>query len=222
MIREFSKLSEWLNEWKTLTISQCESYVCVVQDTFEPHTLSPLHILGSYPYFNLLDLPVAYSMKTRVHCVIRDGMECFMKIARFGFETGWLAQEVKAYHALTCYGSLLAPKMLGYVYEETQDRVVGFLFEKISGYRPGIADLGLCQVALRELHGLNIIHGDINRDNIFVTNEGVKFIDFEESCIGLIEETDRWNRMKLDEIRSLPEKLSDESGKGRPLTDNNL
>lgn len=109
--------------------------------------------------------------------------------------------------------------MLGYVYEETQDRVFGFLFEKISGYCPGIADLGLCQVALRELHGLNIIHGDVNRYNMFVTNEGVRFIDFEDSCIGPIEETNRWNQMKLDEIRSLPEELSDESGRGRPLAD---
>lgn len=73
VIRAFSKLSEWMNGWKTLIISQCESGGCVEQDTFEPHTLLPQRILGSYPYFNLFDLPIAYSMKTRVHCIIRDG-----------------------------------------------------------------------------------------------------------------------------------------------------
>lgn len=110
--------------------------------------------------------------------------------------------------------------MLGYVYEVTENRV-RFLFEKVSGYRPGIVDLEICEEALRELRGLDIIHGDLNKDNIFITNEGVKFIDFEDSCVGPVEEIDHWNTLKLDEVRGLPEKLLDESGKGRPLTDDN-
>lgn len=222
VIRELSKLKEWFSQWETLVIFQSESCVHVDQDTFKPHSLPPQHILGSYPHFNVLDLTVAYSVKTRVYCVIQDGMEYFMKIARFKFELAWLAQEVKAYHALACHHSLLAPKMLGYVYEESHDRVVGFLFEKISGHRPGIADLELCEVALRELHELDIIHGDLNRDNIFITNKGVKFIDFEDSYVGQAEDADHWKKLKFDEERNLPEKLSDESGKGRPLIDDDV
>jgi hypothetical protein len=184
----------------------------VDQNTFKPHSLPPQQVLGSYPHFNVLDLTVAPSVKTRIYRVVQDGTECFMKIAHFKFEIAWLAQEVKAYHAFACHHSLLAPKLLGYVYEEPHDRVVGFLFEKISGRRPGIADLELCENALRELHKLGIIHGDLNRDNIFITNKGVKFIDFEDSCVRQAKDKDHWEQVKSEEERSLPEKLSDESG----------
>ncbi|PTU25018.1 hypothetical protein P175DRAFT_0498121 [Aspergillus ochraceoroseus IBT 24754] len=61
-------------------------------------------------------------------------------------------------------------------------------------------------------------HGDINRDNIFITNDGVRFIDFEESCVNSAGSNEGWDRTKSEEMQSLAENLSDSSGKGRPWT----
>lgn len=217
VIKELSKLKSWSDPWETLVISRNESHVLMEQNVFKAHSLPPEQILGVYPQVNLLDLTIAYSVKTRVHCVKLNGTECFMKIARFSHEITYLAREVKAYHALACHDSLLAPKFLGYVFEGSQERIVGFVFEKISGRRPGIADLEACGNALRELHRLEIIHKDLNRDNIFITNEGVRFVDFEDSCVGQADLEDLWESLKLDEEQNLPKNLLDESGKGRPL-----
>lgn len=57
----------------------------------------------------------------------------------------------------------------------------------ISRYYLG-TDLEIYQVGFRELHKLSIIHGDLNRDNIF-TSEGVKFIDFEDSRVAQVVPT---------------------------------
>ncbi|OQD73618.1 hypothetical protein PENDEC_c014G03927 [Penicillium decumbens] len=215
VIRELSKLKEWSSEWETLVISQNH----VEQNTFKRHSLPPQNILGNYPYFNIFDITVVDSMTNRVFCVMQDKKECFMKIARFEYELGWLAQEIKAYHTLACHDSFLGPRLLGYVYEESQDRVVGFLYEKITGYWPGIGELEVCENALRELHKLDILHGDPNRYNMFVTEKGVKFIDFEDSRVGKAKDADAdyWEKAKSDEERSLREWLADESGRGRPI-----
>lgn len=219
VIRELSKLEGWQDDWKTLTIHPCGSGVRVEQDAFKPHGLTPPRIVGNYPYFDILELQVVRFLNFRVYCVLQDGKECIMKIARFGFELRWIAQEVKAYHALACRGSSLTPRMLGYVYEETRDRVVGFLIEKVSGRCAGIADLERCHEAMRELHAMDIVHGDNSRYNIRITDKRVKFIDLEDSCVGPIDDRDRWNQMKMDEMQRLPDQLAEETGRGRPLTE---
>ena len=85
---------------------------------------------------------------------------------------------------MTQRNSTLAPRLLGYAFEGAPRRVIGFVFEEVIGRRPSIADLKTCEIALRQLHDLDIIHGDINEDNMFIAKEGVKFIDFEDASIG--------------------------------------
>ncbi|PGG98667.1 hypothetical protein AJ80_09504 [Polytolypa hystricis UAMH7299] len=219
VIRELSKLKEWYNTWNTLTVRKDgNGNIESKRDEFKPHALLEQHIVGPYNFFDILELRILQSLKTRVFRVEHQGRPCFLKIARFGFELDWLAREIKAYHTLSRHNSTLAPALLGYAFEGPH-RVIGFIFEEVTGRRPDITDLGTCKTALQQLHSLNIIHGDINRDNIFITSNGAKFIDFEESSIGPIGSVEGWDKRKAEEILGLVEKLKDNSGKGRPWSD---
>lgn len=218
VIRELSKLREWYDTWETLTVYKDESGIRSERDLFRPHALQKKYIFGDYELVNIFDLQILQSLKTRVFRVQRGERRCFLKIARFGFELCWLAQEIKIYHKLTQRDSALAPRILGYVFEETPHRVIGFIFEEVHGYRPNTLDFEICEIALQQLHNFDILHGDINRDNIFITDKGAKFIDFEESSIGSAENNEDWAKKKNDEMESLMEKLSDDSGMGRPLS----
>lgn len=108
------------------------------------------HIFGDYELVSIFDLQILQSLKTRVFRVQRGERRCFLKIARFGFELCWLAQEIKTYHKLTQHDSALAPRILGYVFEETPHRVIGFIFEEVNGYRPNTLDFGICEIALQQ------------------------------------------------------------------------
>ncbi|KAK5997161.1 hypothetical protein PT974_02514 [Cladobotryum mycophilum] len=229
VIRAFSNLKEWpSHSWHTLTVfgdgGEKPGVMREEADEFRPHALSQRQLLGNYEYFDILELHVVQSVKERSFRVVRqEGVDgstttttCFLKIARFAFELGWLAQEIEAHHTLAHRDAFLAPRILGYAYEETPDRVIGLLFEEVKGRRPTPADLPACQAALQKLHDLDVVHGDIVMDNIFITDDGVKFIDFEESCIGPIGEEDEWRQRKEDEMQSLIEQLSYEPGKRRP------
>ncbi|KAJ5111927.1 hypothetical protein NUU61_001557 [Penicillium alfredii] len=218
VIRELSKLNVWYSAWNTLTVFKDEGGVRGEPDTFEPHALSKKQILGDYDLLSIFELKVIESVKVRVFRVEWKGRKCFLKIARFGFELDWLAQEIKVYHALAQNTPPIAPRILGYAFEEPFHRVVGFVYEEIIGRRPEIMDLKTCQIALQQLHDLDILHGDINRDNMFITPDGTKFIDFEDSCIGPMGNGERWKEQMSNETQSLAEKLLDETGRGRPLT----
>ncbi|KAG6017798.1 hypothetical protein E4U54_002950 [Claviceps lovelessii] len=216
VIRELSKLAEWNGRWKTLTISKDDDVgVTARADVFEPHGLPPREPPqeGEEPFrmFSIFDLEPLDDVKNRVSRVQVNGEECFLKIARFEFEVAALAHESRVYETLTRQGSNLVPRLLGYAYEETHDRAIGLVFEAIPGYHPGIEDLAVCQEALQRLHSSNVVHGDINRYNMLVTQDGVKFIDLELSEIGTDHEA------KMDkEMKDLEKQLLDESGTGRP------
>ncbi|KAL4885638.1 hypothetical protein BJY04DRAFT_136764 [Aspergillus karnatakaensis] len=243
VIRTLSSLENWHDQWQTLTVYKDEKGNGIPHsepDLFEPHSLREymhrhmhmhdMNLLGDYELLNIFNLEILQTVKTRVFRVRRSKTErrCFLKIARFGFELGWFAREVRAYHTLTQAQAqahtqgkaAVAPRLLGYVFEETPQRVIGILFEEVIRSRPGIADLKRCEDALRRLHGLGIVHGDVNRDNMFVTEGGVRFIDFEESCVESAESESGccWEERKREEMRSLAGTLADESGRGRPLS----
>ncbi|KAG5946519.1 hypothetical protein E4U53_006574 [Claviceps sorghi] len=209
VIRELSKLAEWNGRWKTLTISKDAAGIRARADVFEPHGLPREQLQGGGQppdMFNIFDLEPMTDVKNRVSRAQANGTECFLKIARFEFEMASLAHESRAYEALMRQGSDLVPRLLGYAYEETPDRVVGLVFEALSGYHPGIEDLAMCREALQRLHSLNAVHGDINRYNMLVTQDGVKFIDLEVAEIGSRDEA------KMDkEMQELEKQLLDES-----------
>lgn len=51
--------------------------------------------------------------------------------------------------------------------------------EKIEGRPASFHDLSICETALEKLHELGLVHGDVNRYNVLITEEGVKVLDFE-------------------------------------------
>ncbi|ATY58572.1 alpha-galactosidase A precursor [Cordyceps militaris] len=99
------------------------------------------------------------------------------KIARFEWELPRIEQETRAYQLLE--GSGLAPRFLGHVHEN--GRVMGFILEKLEGRPASVGDLSSCERAVQNLHELGLLHGDVNRYNFLVTEEGVKLLDFENS-----------------------------------------
>ncbi|EXJ79763.1 hypothetical protein A1O3_08046 [Capronia epimyces CBS 606.96] len=72
-----------------------------------------------------------------------------------------------------------------------------------------------CKEAPRGLHASGLLHGDLVKDSILITSEGLKFIDFEHSSAPPGNDLERWNAMKEQELCSLEAALLDTSGKGR-------
>ncbi|KFY72263.1 hypothetical protein V499_07593 [Pseudogymnoascus sp. VKM F-103] len=89
------------------------------------------------------------------------------KIARFEWEIPRLEQETRIYRLLS--GSGLAPRFLGHIREG--DRVIGFVLEKVAGRAAAVEDLEACREVLGRLHGMGVVHGDVNRFN-FLVGEG--------------------------------------------------
>lgn len=127
-----------------------------------------------------------------------------VKIARFEWELPRIEQETRAYQLLE--GSGLAPRFLGHVHEN--GRIMGFILEKLEGRSASISDLSSCEGALGSLHGLGLLHGDVNRYNFLVTEEGVKLLDFENTQENASAEA---MSKELEYVRA---ELIDESGRG--------
>lgn len=221
VVRELSsKLErEWNGDWTTLRVHMVDDgsgRIWCEPDVFQPHALPKKHLLDDYyPKYDIFDLGVRRrSVNHRVsEVVLHDGRACFVKVARFPHELPFLVREVEAYRILGA--SRLAPKFVGYVFEESPDRVVGFLAESVEGRAAGLADLEACSRALGELHRF-LIHGDLCRYNIIITRDGPKFIDFEQSIPIAELEAKELESLMDEESRGLAARLSDESGAGQP------
>lgn len=103
-------------------------------------------------------------------------------------------------------GSGLTPRFLGHVHEN--GRIMGFLLEKIEGRPDSPQDLSVCETALGKLHGLGLVHGDVNRYNFLITEKGAKLLDFERLLENASPESMR------RELENLRVELADESGRG--------
>ncbi|KAI1111608.1 alpha-galactosidase A [Nemania sp. NC0429] len=126
------------------------------------------------------------------------------KIARFEWELPRIEQETRAYQLLE--GSGLAPRFLAHVHEN--GRIIGFLLQKMEGRPASIEDLSVCETALKNLHELGFVHGDVNRYNFLVTEEGAKLLDFE--CLQENASPESMSK----ELENLRAELVDESGRG--------
>ncbi|KAG6312574.1 hypothetical protein E4U22_001730 [Claviceps purpurea] len=126
------------------------------------------------------------------------------KIARFDWEVPRIEHETRAYQLLEGHG--LSPPFLGHIHEN--GRIMGFLLEKIEGRSASIQDLSECEAALGKLHELGFLHGDVNRYNFLVTDDGVKLIDFERLQKGADPES------ISKELENLRAGLVDESRRG--------
>ncbi|VUC33736.1 unnamed protein product [Clonostachys rosea] len=181
------------------------------KDVVRPHSV-PAHYLMHHPFVDISALTVIHESKYRTSEVSHNGQTSFLKIARFPDELKWIIQEIQAYHALS--GSSLVSKLLAYISESLcADRIIGFLVEKVNGRRAELEDLESCENALDQLHA-SLVHGDLCKYNIFITDEGPNFIDLEDS---VLVGTDAWSdELKQKERQGLASKLADTSGLGRP------
>ncbi|KAL6241059.1 hypothetical protein RBB50_011962 [Rhinocladiella similis] len=130
-----------------------------------------------------------------------------MKIARFEHEIGYLRCELEAYNTLLQGEFTGAPKFYGYVYEETKDRVIGFLMEYLQGVHPHEHDLPQCERLLQRMHDCGLIHRDPNRYNWIKTRDGIRIFDFEMA-------KQKTPQLAKDALDSLLNHLRDQSGIG--------
>ncbi|EXK29798.1 hypothetical protein FOXG_11690 [Fusarium oxysporum f. sp. lycopersici 4287] len=183
--------------------------------SFEPldkveSTWHPRHI-------NVLSLKRIKYHKQRVREVEYQDKTAISKIAVLQWLVPQLEHETRTYEALTRLQSpdevRITPEVLGHLFEG--GRNIGLLLEKIEGDYATLADLPKCEAALRKLHQLGFVHGDANRYNFIVERStgNVKMIDFEHA-----EQYDE--KAGKAEIQKLASELTDDSGRGAPVTFN--
>ncbi|KIW77230.1 hypothetical protein Z517_09676 [Fonsecaea pedrosoi CBS 271.37] len=216
LVRELCKLDGWYDTWNTLTVSRLADGIECLQDHFGLHAIPPEKLVGSYPLFDVLDLRVLSRPNHRVKYVDTGSGLGYLKIARFAFEVGAISREIEAYEILAQRQSQLGPALLGYVYEGTPERIVGFISEPIDGRPASISDLQDIESALEELHACGLVHGDVFKYNILITTQGPRFIDFEKSSLPPPDDPELWQEMKEQELRGLEAALLDETGMGKP------
>jgi hypothetical protein len=102
------------------------------------------------------------------------------KFTEFPWQTPYLEAETAAYRWIEGSDMVAAaPRFLGHLTEE--GRVIGLVLEYIGNARAaGPGDLAACQGVLRQLHSLGVKHGDVNKHNFLVRDDGrVVLLDFE-------------------------------------------
>ena len=92
----------------------------------------------------------------------------------------------------------------------TEDgRVIGFLIEYVEGSHASISDLLACELIVRRLHGLGVLHGDLNKHNFLISNNGALLVDFETAAQS--EDIEAMEK----EVEGLKTQLLDEAGNDR-------
>lgn len=172
-------------------------------------TLAGVKCQWHHTRVNCLDLEktkqlTAMTFEAIVHSTILPSVPIIAKIARFEWEIPRIEQETKAYQLLQ--GSGLTPRFLGHIHEN--GRVMGFLLEKIQGRPASLQDLSCCKTALEKLHKFGFVHGDINRYNFLITEEGVKLLDFESLSENASPD------LMHKELNNLHAELAEGSGRG--------
>jgi len=149
----------------------------------------------------------------RVRIVEWEGREVVAKIARFDFEIRLVENETRVYEKLENDKikhpdlAAISPPFLGHLTEN--GRVMGMLVEKLEGRRACIDDISACEIIVRRLHTLGIVHGDLNRHNFVVDDQSgvVHLIDFENA-------KDHSEVKAKEEIDSLKDQLIEDTGRG--------
>jgi hypothetical protein len=151
--------------------------------------------------------------RSAIHEVLYQGQKAISKIACFEWDIQCMDNETRAYSIINKYqqqhpsAAHIAPEFLAHLTEN--GRVIGMLLEKVEGDAASIDDLPKCREALCNLHGMGLVHGDVNRFNFMVdrAKDRVCLLDFE-SVEAFNEE------MAKLEIESLSSELPDRTGRG--------
>jgi hypothetical protein len=166
---------------------------------------------------DVLSLARIKRYRSNVHEVLYNGEPAICKIAIFDWEIPRLERETWAYSILDQYQldhpdmPPLTPRVLGHVTE--QGRITGLLLERLEGVHASLEDLSTCAAALRRLHGMGLVHGDVNRYNFLVDeqNGGVCMVDFEHASALELDV-----KMAEEELASLASELEEVTGRGGP------
>lgn len=78
----------------------------------------------------------------------------------------------------------------------------------MEGRHATVSDLAAYESLVTKMHGLRLVHGDLNKHNFLITGKGVVLVDFETMQKSGDE------KVMPDELEGLREQLLDESGKG--------
>ncbi len=208
----------WDQQWTTLTVFRENGKVQYTQDDWKPHFLSPDAALGNFPRKNVLDIHIGHGFKNRVFLVQLESRRQILKICPFEFELKYFAQEIKGYNRLSERGCNLIPRMYAYVFERSEEQIMGFVCEELHGRFAGPSDYGECKCSLLQLHSYGVVHGDINKFNIIITADGPRFIDLEKSMLDTDGDIckEEFARLQQEELDGFEKALQDEEGWGRP------
>ena len=166
-------------------------------------------------YIDVLSLRRTERYGPNVHEVVFNGRPAISKIACWEWEISRLENETYVYKVITKHAhehedrSPIAPAFLGNLTEN--GRVIGMLLEKIEVVHASLDNLPVCESVLRRVHGLGIVHWDVNRYNFLVCGGGqVRLVDFEHAQVFDDERA-------AQELKSLSSELVEETGRGAPL-----
>ncbi|TAQ85620.1 hypothetical protein B7494_g6074 [Chlorociboria aeruginascens] len=213
-----SNVEVWDQQWTTLSVFRQDGRVQYTQDEWKPHSLPPDAASGNLPRLNVLDLKVLHGFKNRVSLVKLDTQRQILKICPFKYQLQYLTKEIKTYNTLSERGCSLIPRLSAYVFERTEDQIIGFLCEEFIGRVAGPDDYDECKHSLLKLHSYGVVHGDLNKFNIIITASGARFFDLEKSVLDTDEgiSKNEFSRLQQEEVDRLEEALYDKEGWGKP------
>jgi len=213
-----SNVEVWDQQWTTLTVFRKDGKVQYAQDQWKPHFLPPNATSGDLPRLNILDLEIRHGFKNRVSLIQLDIQRQILKICPFKYQLQYFTQEIKAYNTLSARGCSLIPRLSAYIFERSEEQIIGFICEEFQGRFARPSDYSDCRNSLLQLHSYGVVHGDLNKFNIIITADGPRFFDLEKSVLDTDEEisNDEFSLLQQEELDGLEKALHDEEGWGRP------
>jgi RIO1 family len=205
----------WDGQWITLTVFREGGKIYYTRDQWKPHSLPAEAASGDLPRLNFVDLEIGHQLKNRAFQLKSDRQ--ILKICPFAYELPYFTQEIKTYTMLSQRECRLIPRLSAYVYERSEDQIVGFVCEKFQGRVPGPDDHGECRRSLQDLHSYGVVHGDVNKFNILITVDGPRFFDLEKSVLDTDEiSLDKFTTLQEEELNKLEKALKADDGWGEP------
>jgi len=171
LIRDLrNSVDVWDREWTTLTIFREDSEIRCLQDQWKPHFFPSDVTPTDLPRLNVLALEVQSRLKNRVYVIqLQAQVLHILKICLFEYELPYMIREVLTYNVLAQWGCELVPCLIAFVYERSEEQIIGFICEKLEGRFAGPDDYIVCKRSLQQIHSYGFVHGDLNRFNIIIT-----------------------------------------------------
>ncbi|TGJ81413.1 hypothetical protein E0Z10_g7354 [Xylaria hypoxylon] len=166
-------------DWNTADIGMDDKHIVITKTSCESlpsmdskFTWNP--VMVDLFEFTVVPAPWAtYRTKLVTHPYFDNGAKAVLKVARFRSEIERMEIETSIYKALLTHN--LAPRVFGHVKDD--NRIVGSIYEYIEAL-PVDKDnfdasaLELCEIALGDLHGIYIAHGDAHPRNCLLRHDG--------------------------------------------------